>query len=241
MLSDKIGTVRLESLKALSMLYSEASIQVGLASFTERFKARISDMALHEKESNIRYEACKVVNLIAQLGFFEDEEIKNFLPLIMDDDQKVRDALSPLFVSVFKEQYEDKIMEELKEISENEDDTVRFASLKSLCTILVETTKITEEYTKKTEKDLESLKNDVASFETLEISDIYSEDAENNRKKMSQELNDISSWITNESAFNSSIISPIQIEVAVTCIYKQLPFLAVFNFNYRIPNPYVLT
>jgi hypothetical protein len=226
MLSDKSGQVRLESLKALSMLYAEPTIQAGLRPFSERFKARIVEMAHYEKEAAGRYEACKNVYLANELGFFEESENDKIVTLIFDDDLKVRDAIAPVVAIVFKDQYEDNMFRELEESNESEDDVARFGPLKSVCAMLVQITKLAEE-----EQKLMNGNEKSVSYETypspIVVNQVLSSDGEKDVNSKELELKDVIDWIMIEDDTIISWISPAQIDGAIISLIKHLEFLKV--------------
>ncbi|EMR10376.1 hypothetical protein PNEG_01628 [Pneumocystis murina B123] len=110
-LSDISPLTRLEVVKTLSKLYSNNEFIAGLRHFTERFKPRLIEMALHEIDSNIRCSSITLLNGVRLCGFLEDHEIDLICTLLFDTDSKIRKRVSPFFLSKVEELFENKIRE----------------------------------------------------------------------------------------------------------------------------------
>ncbi|TPX71178.1 hypothetical protein SpCBS45565_g01372 [Spizellomyces sp. 'palustris'] len=152
MLSDKSPTVRLEALRSLCRLYAVEAMASGLRAFTERFRPRMLEMALREKEVAVRIEAITAVTFVASAGLLEDDDRNSVLPLIFDEDAKVRGLLSKLAEDVWKEEYVEPKKDELKSgrirsnVTEVQDS---WAEIKALCEMLVHLAKTLDEQTRK--------------------------------------------------------------------------------------------
>ncbi|KND00360.1 uncharacterized protein SPPG_04684 [Spizellomyces punctatus DAOM BR117] len=152
MLSDKSPTVRLEALRSLCRLYAVEAMASGLRAFTERFRPRMLEMALREKEVAVRIEAITAVTLVASAGLLEDDDRNSVLPLIFDEDAKVRGLLSKLAEDVWKEEYVEPKKDELKSgrIRPNVTEAQNgWAEIKALCQMLVHLAKTLDEQTRK--------------------------------------------------------------------------------------------
>ncbi|KTW29655.1 hypothetical protein T552_00863 [Pneumocystis carinii B80] len=110
-LSDISPLTRLEVVKTLSKLYSNNEFIAGLRHFTERFKPRLIEMALHEVDSNIRCSSITLLNGVRLCGFLEDDEIDLICTLLFDTDSRIRKRVSPFFLAKVEELFENKIQE----------------------------------------------------------------------------------------------------------------------------------
>lgn len=110
-LSDISPLTRLEVLKALTKLYSNNQFIAGLRHFTERFKPRLIEMALHEVDQTIRCSSISLLNEVRLRGFLEDDEINLISTLLFDMDSKIRKKACPFFLSKVEELYDTKIQE----------------------------------------------------------------------------------------------------------------------------------
>lgn len=98
-LSDKIGFVRLTSLKALHNLYEIDSVLENIHEFTMRFKSRIIEMALSDRDSHVRMEATHILcEIFFSKGFLQDEDRNRLSILIFHTDAKIRELVSPLII-----------------------------------------------------------------------------------------------------------------------------------------------
>lgn len=110
-LSDISPLTRLEVVKTLSKLYSNNEFIAGLRHFTERFKPRLIEMALHEVDSSIRSSSITLLNGVRLCGFLEDDEIDLICTLLFDTDSKIRKRVTPFFLAKVEELFENKIQE----------------------------------------------------------------------------------------------------------------------------------
>ncbi|KAG9307285.1 hypothetical protein G9A89_017113 [Geosiphon pyriformis] len=115
-LSDKSSIVRAESIKSLSRIYSKDSFRGSLRHFTERFKGRILEMALKESDISVRIPTIHLLAQISQMQLLEEsDEYKDKLSLcIYSDNPKVRKAVTPFIRDILKEDYIEKMEEEVK-------------------------------------------------------------------------------------------------------------------------------
>ncbi|KAI8814101.1 STAG domain-containing protein [Cladochytrium replicatum] len=107
MLFDNVGSVRMESVKALLTLYSSKTegFVSGLRPFTERFKSRLLDMAAREVDPAVRTTAAKVVIQVAMSNLLYDNERDKVLLLLFDADPQSRELVAEFAISVWKEDY----------------------------------------------------------------------------------------------------------------------------------------
>ncbi|KAI9097007.1 hypothetical protein DFS34DRAFT_130683 [Phlyctochytrium arcticum] len=148
LLSDKTPSVRLEALKSLARLYQRAESMVsGLRAFTERFRPRLLEMAIREKETSVRHEAVKVISLIAEAGLIDDADRDAAMPLLFDQDPTVRKGIAQVAYDVWMENFHDPLMDQVKanrktqNLPEAEEKKV---ALKSLCEMLIATARTLE-------------------------------------------------------------------------------------------------
>lgn len=132
--------MRLEALRSLSRLYSVESMATGLRAFTERFRPRMLEMAIREKDTAVRTEAVTTVTLVGTAGLLEDVDRDSVMPLIFDADAKVRGLVSKLAEEVWKEEYLDPKSDELKAARSGSgmtDVPDKRTEIKALCEMLV--------------------------------------------------------------------------------------------------------
>ena len=103
MLSDKAANVRHEALRSLNALYANEDLVAGLRTFSERFKKRIIEMGMTEKEIFVRHEAAQTICLLSSSGLVEDDDMDLIVTMIMDSDAKIRDAVAPLVADWWSE------------------------------------------------------------------------------------------------------------------------------------------
>ncbi|KAI8818342.1 uncharacterized protein EV422DRAFT_181064 [Fimicolochytrium jonesii] len=155
MLSDKNGQVRLEALSSLSRLYAVESMVSGLREFTERFKPRIMQMAIREADLQVRSQAVHCVTFISQSGFLEDDDTRSLMPLIFDEDAKIRVGLSKLVQEIYTEEYLQAKKDELRTLGDNavpigaQD---KWVEIKALCSMFVEFGEMLAENEKEVQK-----------------------------------------------------------------------------------------
>jgi hypothetical protein len=125
MLSDKIASIRLDALKSLLPIYTDANL-AELGTFTDRFKVRILQIAGQDVDSSVRIAALQCLSKIAQLHLLDEEDAKNLVPIVFDFDSKIRLAVAPIFSALLSEK-----------TSEMEADGVS-AKFQCLCQILLE-------------------------------------------------------------------------------------------------------
>lgn len=214
--------MRLESLKALSKLYNDPALTPALGPFSERFKQRLCDMCLHEPESALRQESCKILTSISSLGLLDDVESRTLLPLLVDADPKIRHIIGELAASVFEESYQDSLVQELEGSLETEDDTARFASLKGLTTLLVDVCSLAKE-----REDAIAVTDVSVGDVPLQITEMGSAEYDQARDIFDIECSEMGMWITRFPSQEQTKVSFLQVETAIECLHKHLPFLKV--------------
>ncbi|TPX56362.1 hypothetical protein PhCBS80983_g04598 [Powellomyces hirtus] len=245
MLSDKIATVRLEALRSLSRLYAVGSMISGLRAFTERFRPRLLQMALREKDTSVRAEAVHLVALIAGAGLLEDADNNSLMPLIFDEDLKIRGLVAKLVVEVWKEEHVQAISDELR-TSSTEGNTTKqqWIDTKCLCKMLVGFAKILRDAPKsepvpqpeapqpaipsqsqtQTQSlfapDDSSLANDAEDAEE----DLNEEEVEE-RDQILKERAQLVSWVIKDDAAADTAIGFGQVEAAVSALWDHVEVL----------------
>lgn len=104
-------TVRREAVSSLSAVYEKDDYIMSMQHFTERFKARLVEMATSDTELNIRVEAIQVLRQIDRHGLLEDEQRDQVARLIFDAEPRARRAAAIFFDSLLKENVEQKTTE----------------------------------------------------------------------------------------------------------------------------------
>jgi cohesin complex subunit SA-1/2 len=131
LLSDKIASVRLESVKCLVKLYSNEGMIQGLSQFSERFKTRILEMAEAEVNPGIQLQAVNVGICMSKAGLLEDEDQDQLLSLIFNENEQVRAIVVTHFLEIFEEEVDGRL-EEFEGVVNEE--WIRFKVLAELIT-----------------------------------------------------------------------------------------------------------
>ena len=111
-LSDLVATTRAEDIKQLTRLYKNKDNIARLRTFTERFRARLVEMAMRDSEVGIRASTVELLSLIRDTGLLEPDDIDNIGRLIFDSEVKVRNAVAGFFAENIQDMY-DNALEEL--------------------------------------------------------------------------------------------------------------------------------
>lgn len=107
--NDPDGRARLETVKALSGLFSNASLANNASSFTLRLAPRLIKMAALDIEPYVRTNALNVITLIDKTGALQDEmeeDREKVARLIFDDEPKVRKAAAGFVQNLWDERAE---------------------------------------------------------------------------------------------------------------------------------------
>lgn len=115
-LSDGSPATRLVALSSMNQVCKPA-FSAGLRPFIERFKQRLIDMALLDKDTNVRFESIKLLVATYQMGFLEDEDLNKFIHLVMNQDEKVRGLVAPVVAEWIKQEFTDPLQETVDEDS----------------------------------------------------------------------------------------------------------------------------
>ncbi|EON70032.1 hypothetical protein W97_09300 [Coniosporium apollinis CBS 100218] len=110
-LSDTSAPTRLEVLKQLQRLYKDKDKLAGFKTFTERFRARMVEMATRDAESNVRSSAVELLDILREAGLLEPDDIDSVGRLIFDSEPRVRKAVVGFFAENVNDLYESKIEE----------------------------------------------------------------------------------------------------------------------------------
>jgi cohesin complex subunit SA-1/2 len=129
-LSDTNKETRHEVVKALIALYQDKGKLSGLRTFTERFRARIVEMATNDSDPSIQVDAVLLLDLLRDAGFLEPDDIDAIGRLIFDSEPRLRKAVIGFFNENIKDNYDMKLEElggeeALEEILPETDDTAR--------------------------------------------------------------------------------------------------------------------
>ena len=109
LLSDSSASIRLEDLKQLLRLYKDKDKLSGLRAFTERFRARIVEMATRDAEASVRASAVELVDILREAGLLEPNDIDSIGQLIFDSEARVRKAIVSFFAESINDLYESKL------------------------------------------------------------------------------------------------------------------------------------
>ncbi|KAF2425743.1 STAG-domain-containing protein [Tothia fuscella] len=110
-LSDTNKETRHEVVKALITLYKDKTMLGGLRTFTERFRARIVEMATNDSDPTIQVDAVLLLDLLRDAGFLEPDDIDAIGRLIFDSDARLRKAVIGFFNENIKDNYDMKFEE----------------------------------------------------------------------------------------------------------------------------------
>lgn len=105
-LSDTNEGTRAEVLKQLANLYRDQDKLAGLKTFTERFRARIVEIATRDAHTNIRAAAVDLLDTLREAGFLEPDDIDVVGKLIFDSEPKVRKSVVGFFAENVNAAYE---------------------------------------------------------------------------------------------------------------------------------------
>ncbi|KAK4546391.1 hypothetical protein LTR36_002068 [Oleoguttula mirabilis] len=109
LLSDCAPATRGEVLKQLHRLYKEQDMLGGLKTFTEKFRARMVEIATTDAETNVRVSGIELLDLLRENGLLEPDDIDAAGRLIFDTDPKVRKAVAAFFAENINDLHNSKI------------------------------------------------------------------------------------------------------------------------------------
>ena len=141
-LSDISTPTRAEVVKQLGKLFKNKDHAPRLRTFTEKFRARIVEMAVRDSEVSIRAATVELLDMIRKTGLLEPDDIDNVGRLIFDTEPRVRKAVAGFFAENINDLYEttledfggeEGLAEILGEEVEDDFDTPRSSWLKLKC------------------------------------------------------------------------------------------------------------
>ena len=112
LLSDHNAQVRTEVIRQLINLYQDSENLGRLRAFTDRFRARMVEVACRDAEAPIRALAVNLLDSIRELGLLVPDDIDAVGRLIFDLEPKVRKAVAPFFAATVEDTFE-TVVEEL--------------------------------------------------------------------------------------------------------------------------------
>lgn len=108
--NDPDGRARLETVKALQGLYSNATSASNTGSFTARLAPRLIQMATLDVETPVRTNAISVITLIDKAGALEDDDEgqrDKVARLIFDQEPRIRNAAAAFVEGLWEEKTEE--------------------------------------------------------------------------------------------------------------------------------------
>ena len=141
-LSDISTPTRAEVVKQLGKLFKNKDNAPRLRTFTEKFRARIVEMAVRDSEVSIRVASVELLDMIRKTGMLEPDDIDIVGRLIFDTEPRVRKAVAGFFAENINDLYETTLEEFggeegladiLGEEVEDDFDTPRASWLKLKC------------------------------------------------------------------------------------------------------------
>ena len=141
-LSDISTPTRAEVVKQLGKLFKNKDNAPRLRTFTEKFRARIVEMAVKDSEVSIRAATVELLDMIRKMGLLEPDDIDVVGRLIFDTEPRVRKAVAGFFAENINDLYEttledfggeEGLADILGEEVEDDFDTPRSSWLKLKC------------------------------------------------------------------------------------------------------------
>ena len=111
-LSDVSTSTRAEVIKQLGKLFKSEDNAPRLRTFTEKFRARIVEMAVRDSEVAIRASTVELLDMIRKTGLLEPDDIDVVGRLIYDTEPRVRKAVAGFFAENINDMYETTIEED---------------------------------------------------------------------------------------------------------------------------------
>ena len=105
-LSDISTPTRAEVVKQLGKLFKNKDNTPRLRTFTERFRARIVEMAVRDSEVSIRAATVELLDAIRKTGLLEPDDIDIVGRLVFDTEPRVRKAVAGFFAENINDLYE---------------------------------------------------------------------------------------------------------------------------------------
>lgn len=141
-LSDVSPPTRAEVIKQLGKLFKNKDNAPRLRTFTEKFRARMVEMAVRDSEVSVRAATVELLDMIRKTGLLEPDDIDIVGGLIFDAEPRVRKAVASFFAENVNDMYEatvedfggeEALAEILGEEVEDDFDTPRSSWLKLKC------------------------------------------------------------------------------------------------------------
>ena len=105
-LSDISAATRAEVVKQLAKLFKNKDNAPRLRTFTEKFRARIVEMAVRDSEVSVRAATVELLDMIRKTGLLEPDDIDIVGGLIFDAEPRVRKAVAGFFAENINDLYE---------------------------------------------------------------------------------------------------------------------------------------
>lgn len=105
-LSDTFAPTRAEVIKQLAKLFKNKDNVARLRTFTERFRARLVEMAGRDSEVSVRAATVDLLDTIRKTGLLEPDDIDNVGRLIFDSESRVRKAVAGFFAENISDLFE---------------------------------------------------------------------------------------------------------------------------------------
>ncbi len=105
-LSDISTPTRAEVVKQLGKLFKNKDNAPGLRTFTEKFRARIVEMAVKDSDVSVRVATVELLDMIRKTGLLEPDDIDTIGSLIFDTEPRVRKAVAGFFAENINDLYE---------------------------------------------------------------------------------------------------------------------------------------
>lgn len=118
MLSDASSQVRTTTVAQLRKIYESKLNVAAVRAFTERFRARMVEVAAGDADVAIRASAIELLDLVRDAGLLEPEDIDSVGRLIFDSESRVRHKAGRFFVANVEEVFESKTEEVAEDLNE---------------------------------------------------------------------------------------------------------------------------
>lgn len=105
-LSDISAATRAEVVKQLAKLFKNKDNAPRLRTFTEKFRARMVEMAVRDSEVSVRAATVELLDMIRKTGLLEPDDIDIVGGLIFDAEPRVRKAVAGFFAENINDLYE---------------------------------------------------------------------------------------------------------------------------------------
>lgn len=109
MLDDVHGPTRLETVRALSALYANEAHLSALSTFTERFKARLLEIAFHDVDLGVRTTTIGVLGHVDRAGLLDDERRSQIGLLVFEHEPRVRKAVAGFFDGLWADETQEAV------------------------------------------------------------------------------------------------------------------------------------